>query len=248
MIYFRNIRLRLPPLQLFPLAHIGGRVHPQAAGRVPHIAVAPVGAADVFQFQLLHHLAQVHRPGQLVPLPAAELALGADGQIPGLDDVPAAQDHGRLHHIAQLPQVAGPGVALQGQQRHVAEALFLAVLFVQLNAHLLHQGEDVLPPLPQGRDVDADDVEPVEEVGAEEAPLDRLLQIPVGGHQKAEVQLNALVLGCIEYAQVIPFAGSGMGLSRFCDFASSFQQQLHLQHHLKCIFRFHRCRLILFLI
>ncbi len=57
------------------------------------------------------------------------------------------------------------------------------------------QGEDVLPPLAQGRDVDADDVEPVEEVGAEEAPLDRLLQVAVGGNQKAEVQLNALVAG-----------------------------------------------------
>lgn len=45
-----------------------------------------------------------------------------------------------------------------------------------------------------------------------------------GAHLGA-VQLNALVLGCIEYAQVIPFAGSGMGLSRFYDFASSFQSQ-----------------------
>ena len=43
------------------------------------------------------------------------------------------------------------------------------------------QGEDVLLPGPQWRDVDADDVEPVEEVGAEEPPLDLRLQIVVVG-------------------------------------------------------------------
>jgi hypothetical protein len=55
---------------------------------------------------------------------------------------------------------------------------------------LVGQGEDVLLALPQGRDVDADDVEPVEEVGAEQAPLDLLLQIAVGGHDQPEVQFD----------------------------------------------------------
>ena len=52
------------------------------------------------------------------------------------------------------------------------------------------QGEDVLLALAQGRDVDADHVEPVEKVRAEQSPLDLLLQIAVGGHQQPEVQFD----------------------------------------------------------
>ena len=40
--------------------------------------------------------------------------------------------------------------------------------------------------------MDADDVQPVKEVGAEQAPLDLLLQIAVGGHDQTEVQFNLL--------------------------------------------------------
>lgn len=36
-------------------------------------------------------------------------------------------------------------------------------------------GDDVLLPLPQGGDVDADDVQPVEEIGPEQTALHRLL-------------------------------------------------------------------------
>ena len=57
------------------------------------------------------------------------------------------------------------------------------------------QGEDVLHALAQRRDVDADDVQTVKEVGAEQAPLDLLLQIAVGGDDEAEVQLNLLGAG-----------------------------------------------------
>ena len=54
----------------------------------------------------------------------------------------------------------------------------------------MSQGEYVLRPLPQRRDVHPDDVEPVKEVGAEEAPAHGVLQVPVGGHQQPEVQFN----------------------------------------------------------
>ena len=57
------------------------------------------------------------------------------------------------------------------------------------------QGQHVLLALAQGRDVDADDVEPVEEVGAEEPPLDLRLQIAVGGYDQPEVQLDLLGAG-----------------------------------------------------
>lgn len=56
-------------------------------------------------------------------------------------------------------------------------------------------GDDVLLPLPQGGDVDADDVQPVEEIGPEQTALHRLLQIAVGGNDQPEVQLDLLGAG-----------------------------------------------------
>ena len=38
--------------------------------------------------------------------------------------------------------------------------------------------------------MDADHVEPVEKVGAEQASLDLLFQVAVGGHQQPEIQLD----------------------------------------------------------
>ena len=55
----------------------------------------------------------------------------------------------------------------------------------------MSQRQNVLRPLPQGRDVNADDIQPVKEVGAEQAPLHLLLQIAVRGYQQPEIQLNA---------------------------------------------------------
>ena len=43
--------------------------------------------------------------------------------------------------------------------------------------------------------MDADDVQPVEEIGPEQTALHRLLQIAVGGHDEPEVQFNAPVAG-----------------------------------------------------
>lgn len=56
-------------------------------------------------------------------------------------------------------------------------------------------GDDILLPLPQGGDVDADDVQPVEEIGPEQTALHRLLQIAVGGNDQPEVQLDLLGAG-----------------------------------------------------
>ena len=61
-------------------------------------------------------------------------------------------------------------------------------------------GDDVLLPLPQGGDVDADDVQPVEEIGPEQTALHRLLQIAVGGNDQlgAGEALNGLLLNQLQ--------------------------------------------------
>jgi len=116
-------------------------------------------------------------------------------QVSQIDDGVLNRDSQTLHQIFQLADVARPVVPLQKGQQPGTEGEVLLILPAEAGQELVGQGEDILPPLAQRRNVNADDIEPVEEVRAEEAPLDGLLQIPVGGHQQAEVQLDALVAG-----------------------------------------------------
>src|SRR5512143_2026425 len=58
---------------------------------------------------------------------------------------------------------------------------------------MLYQGLDVFFPLPQGRDLERDDVDPVIEVFAERVLLYRGLQVLVGGGDEPDVDLAALV-------------------------------------------------------
>ena len=115
--------------------------------------------------------------------------------MPQVDNGVLDGDGQPLHQVFQLADVPGPVIPLQKGQEPGAEGEIFLILPAEPGQKLVGQGEHILPPLAQGRDVDADDVEPVEEVGAEKAPLDRLFQIAVGGHQKAEIQLDPLVAG-----------------------------------------------------
>lgn len=96
-----------------------------------------------------------------------------------------------LHQVFQLTDIARPRVLLQKRHEPGTEGQLLAVLPAKALQKLMSQRQDVLRPLPQGRDVNADDIQPVKEVGAEQAPLHLLLQIAVRGYQQPEIQLNA---------------------------------------------------------
>ncbi len=58
---------------------------------------------------------------------------------------------------------------------------------------MVHKHGDVLPAFAQRRQFDAEDVEPVEKIGAELALRDQFFQILVGGGDAAEVHLDDLV-------------------------------------------------------
>ena len=82
-----------------------------------------------------------------------------DGVVTGVEEV--------LHHVPQLPDVAGPGVVLQkvphlGRQAEAGPQLLL---------ELLQQQEQVVPPGGQGRDLDGQGAEPVlQDVYKRQAP------------------------------------------------------------------------------
>ena len=77
------------------------------------------------------------------------------------------------------------------------------------------QQRDVLGPLAQRGQVDPDHVEPVEQVGAESALLDLILQDLVGGRDDPDVDLerlrpaDALELPGLEHAEQLGLEGRG---------------------------------------
>jgi hypothetical protein len=111
----------------------------------------------------------------------------------GPDLSPRVQDHHALDQVPELPHVPGPRVPhedLHGLCRDAREGP------VQPARDLLHevldQNRDVLAAMPERREVDVQDVEPVVEVPAE----------PPDGHEAPEVLVTALD----DYSQAIPRA------------------------------------------
>ena len=107
--------------------------------------------------------------------------------VRGLDAVGAAQDQAPFHHVLQLADVAGPLVPLElghglGAELHASRGL----VPVQ---EVAHQGGNILDPLAQGRQVQGDDRDPVEEVFPEAPPTDVLLQVAVGRGDDPDVDL-----------------------------------------------------------
>ncbi len=75
----------------------------------------------------------------------------------------------------------------EGPRRGPGEALLLPAL---VREEVPRQIADVLGPFAQGRELQCDDVEPVEEIGAEPSGQDLRLEIPVGRRDEAVVHLD----------------------------------------------------------
>ena len=82
--------------------------------------------------------------------------------------VPGAQHHRALDHVLELAHVARPVVVHQQVERFRRELEFgTRVLLAVLLEEVLHQQRDVVLALAQRRQLDRDDVQPVEQVLAE---------------------------------------------------------------------------------
>src|SRR5204863_4555389 len=85
-----------------------------------------------------------------------------------------------LEHVLELPDVPGPVVAEEQVHRLTRHAgYFLVHLLVVLGEKMVRQQRYVLAAIPERRQRNRDDVDPVEEIFAEPAVRDRLRQILV---------------------------------------------------------------------
>ncbi len=92
------------------------------------------------------------------------------------------QDHQPLADVAQLPDIARPGVAAQQLLGLWGELGNLLAKARRQDAELtFHQGNYVVWPLPQGRDGNFQSIEPVEEIAAEFPQGNLLPDVHIGG-------------------------------------------------------------------
>ena len=107
----------------------------------------------------------------------------------------ACREDGRtLQDVVQLPHIAGPGIGLQlGPHRRGQLDGGTAVLPGEALQEGFGQIGDVSRPLPQGRDVNGEDAQPVEQVLAE-APFGHgLPQVLMGGGQQPYIHPPGLL-------------------------------------------------------
>ena len=124
-------------------------------------------------------------------LDSAGAGASSAGEVLGADDVVAAQDDGPLHDVFQLPDVAGPGIADEDLEGFRGDAglvpeVFLDIFFDEVD----RQHGDVLPALAQGRQVEVDHVEAIEEVLPEAAGFHFFFEVAVGGGHHPDVHLD----------------------------------------------------------
>lgn len=122
--------------------------------------------------------------------------------------VPVHQDDGPLHRVAQLPHVAGPRVAHQrGECFRREDGNRLVVARCAFEQEGLHQFGNVFRSLPQRRNLQRDDVEPVVQVGPKPAGGHLLIKAAVGGGDDARFEgqglgpADAVKLALLEHAQ-----------------------------------------------
>ncbi len=112
-------------------------------------------------------------------------------EVGGRDAGARVHDDDALDRVAKLADVAGPRVALEGGEGLGVEALRpLVVGAGEAFVEVLDERGHVLGPLAQGRNLEGDDVEAVEEVGAEGAPLDLDFEPLVRRRQHANVHAH----------------------------------------------------------
>ena len=127
--------------------------------------------------------------------------------------------------VFQLPHIPGPvvafhqGVGVFGK----AQARIVALFGEAVHEEPGHQ-RDVLGALAEGREVDPHDVEAIEQIFAEAADFDFLLEVPVGGGDDSNVGFQGLIatdageLAFLQHAQ-------DFGLHMHRHFADLIQEQ-----------------------
>src|SRR6185369_14477492 len=107
---------------------------------------------------------------------------GRQAKVAGLQDPRRREDHGAFDRVAELPQIAGPEVPRDGLFGLWGEAEVVAALPSPEEPKIVEsERQDILLALPQGGKRQSDDIEPEEEIFAEEPGPDGRLQGTIGG-------------------------------------------------------------------
>ena len=118
----------------------------------------------------------------------------AEGDILWHEDIAGGEDGGALDDVFEFAHVAGPVVGLEENEGALGELERAAgALFGNPAEEELGERADVLDAFAERRDVDADDVEAVEQVLAEGAGFDGAFGLAVGGGDDADVGAQGLV-------------------------------------------------------
>ena len=135
-------------------------------------------------------------------------------QVVQADALAGAEDKAVLDDVFQLADVAGEVVGHEPRQgRRFEPGHGAAAQPVHAVDAPLHQQGDVLAPRAQGRQLQPDHVDPVEQVAAESALGHQRLQVPVGGREDAHVHPftfccpERLELPLLEHAQQFHLEG-----------------------------------------
>src|SRR5215813_8985654 len=115
-------------------------------------------------------------------------------EVLGPDHVARRHDHEPLHHVAQLAHVTRPVVGEKVREGLHGHRLGPPpVLGREERDEVLHEGGNVFLAPPERWHLDGDDVEPVEEVLAEAARRDLLLEVRVRGGDHAHVHAQGFL-------------------------------------------------------
>src|SRR5678815_1593739 len=117
-----------------------------------------------------------------------------------LHEFTRAQDHGTLDNVAQLADIARPVIVLEHfHRRRFHGRHTLVVARVELGDERLDQQRQVFLPLAERRQLDGEDVQPVEEIFAQLAALHGLNRHHVGRGEHTDV--NGLLVAAAKAAE-----------------------------------------------
>lgn len=109
-------------------------------------------------------------------------------QVADFDALLGTDDARPLDHVAQFADVARPAVVEQRGAGLVAEGAGRARVFLdEAGKEAIGQGEDIFTALAQGRQVQGDDVQAVQQVFAKAPFADHVLEVEVGRGQNPHI-------------------------------------------------------------
>ncbi len=117
------------------------------------------------------------------------------GEIAGAEEGEIGEDGGAFDGVLEFADIAGPGMGAEGVEGALGDAAGLTGAGVDLVAEEMgDQHGDVVLAFAEGGHGDGDDVEAVEEVFAEAAVPDELVEVFVGGGEDADVDVDGEVV------------------------------------------------------